>query len=503
MSKQKFNLLDRFILAINPAYGFKRMQYRNAVEFLGKQRRYEAAAAGRRTQGWITSSTSANSEIHTALTLLRNRSRDLVRNNPYAKKAVREIANNVVGTGIVPNPVIQKPKLEAERIKNTWKAWADSTQCDYDGHLNFYGLQHLAMLSVAESGECIIRKHINKDLPFPLQLQILEPDFIDTTKYADRLEDGGYIYYGVEFNGKNQVVAYWLWPNHPGDQLQFNLTSSRIPATELIHLFVKERPGQFRGVPVGHASMLRMNDLAEFEDAQLIRQKIAQCFTVFVTDNSIGVPGVIGSDDDYEPLEKVEPGIIERLPAGKQVTMASPPDAGPNYEPYTKSILRAISAGYGMDYVSLTGDLLGVNFSSGRMGWLQFHRNIGIIQWNTFVPMFCDKVWQWFMGLAVITGAAKTQLVAVRWTPPKREMIDPTKEGMAQKEMVRAGFTSAQEVIRENGLNPEDVLQQQIEDRKSYKDAGLSPEWDPGADAERISGQPSSKKAKPDSSPEE
>jgi capsid protein len=34
-------------------------------------------------------------------------------------------------------------------------------------------------------------------------------------------------------------------------------------------------------VPFGHAAMLRLKDLEEFEDTQLIRQKIAACFTAF------------------------------------------------------------------------------------------------------------------------------------------------------------------------------------------------------------------------------
>jgi len=479
------NLFDRAINAFFPEWGFRRMQYKQALGVLSGNRGYEGASKGRRTSGWIAQSTSANSEIHTALTFLRNRSRDLVRNNPYAKRAVKEIANNVVGTGIVPNPMADS-KAQQKKLKNAWKAWADSTMCDYDGHLNFYGLMYLVMRTVAESGECIVRKRITdvKSSPFPLQLQVLEPDFIDTTKWQDRTELGGYIYYGVEFNKENKIVAYWLWDNHPGDNMQKSIQSNRIPADEIIHVFEKERPGQFRGVPFGHSSMLRLKDFDEYEDAQLIRQKIAQCFTVFVTDSSIQpVAGV--SDDDDDLLERVEPGIIERLPPGKSVTMATPPDAGQSYDPYTKGVLRGIACGFGMDYVTLTGDLTGVNFSSGRMGWLMFHRNVQVWQWNMLIPMFCDKTWLWFMQIAVITGNAKSQLVPVRWTPPRREMIDPTKEISAQVDAIRGGLQSWQETIRENGLNPEEVIDEMIADKKMFDESGLQPECDPRFDPKK------------------
>jgi len=485
MKKLKSNILDRIISAVAPEAAYRRLQYRKALEVFNT-RRYDAASGGRRTSQWIAQSTSANSEIQNALSFLRNRSRDLVRNNGYAKKAVNEIANNIVGTGIIPTPLIESaPQLK--KIKAAWNTWADSTQCDYDGHLNYYGLQHLAALCLAESGEVLIRRHINtaKDAIFPLQLQLLEPDFIDTTKYADRLADGGYIYYGVEFNANNQIVAYWLWPNHPGDQLHFNLVSARVPSNELIHLFKKERPGQFRGIPFGHAAMLRLKDLDEFEDTQLIRQKIAACFTLFRRKPNVLPLG--GADDSTNPdrLEKVEPGIIEDLAPGEEITFAVPPDAGQNYDPYTKSVLRSISCAYGIDYVTLTGDLTAVNFSSGRMGWLQFHRNITVWQWNTFIPMMCNKTWLWFMQLAVVNGISKTQLVPVRWTTPRREMIDPSKEIEAQKTAVRAGFASWQETVRENGYNPEDVLDQLKKDKEAFDAAGLEPECDQRYDKDK------------------
>jgi len=489
MAKMKFNILDRIISAVAPEAAYRRLQFRKALNLIGT-RRFDAAAGGRRTSQWVATSTSANSEIHSALTFLRNRSRDLVRNNGYAKKAVQEIANNIVGVGILATPMAGSD-LQTKKLKAAFTAWADSTQCDYDGHLNLYGIQHLAALCLAESGEVLIRKHINtaKDAIFPLQLQVLEPDFIDTSKYQDRLSDGGYIYYGVEFNSTNQIVAYWLWPNHPGDQLHYNTTSVRTPAAEIQHIFKKERPGQFRGIPFGHAAMLRLKDLDEFEDTQLIRQKIAACFTVFRRKTNV-VP-IGGTDDGTNPdrLEKVEPGIIEDLAPGEEVSFAMPPDAGANYDQYTKSVLRGIAAAYGIDYVTLTGDLTAVNFSSGRMGWLQFHRNISVWQWNTFIPMMCNKTWLWFMQLAVINGIVKSQLVPVIWTTPRREMIDPTKEISAQIEAIRGGLISWQEAVRENGYNPEDMLQQMKEDKENFDKYGLEPECDQRFDKDKQTGE--------------
>ena len=49
---------------------------------------YDGATAGRRAYGWYAASADANVELMGALIWLRNRSRELIRNNPYAARAI-------------------------------------------------------------------------------------------------------------------------------------------------------------------------------------------------------------------------------------------------------------------------------------------------------------------------------------------------------------------------------------------------------------------------------
>src|SRR5690606_32300822 len=82
----RMNWLDAAIGAVAPGAALRRARQRRALDVM--RRAYEGARTGRRTEGWHTVGTSANTEIAPALARLRNRSRDLVRNNPYAAKAV-------------------------------------------------------------------------------------------------------------------------------------------------------------------------------------------------------------------------------------------------------------------------------------------------------------------------------------------------------------------------------------------------------------------------------
>ena len=56
---------------------------------------------------------------------------------------------------------------------------------DADGLNDIYGIQRLAYHAMEQDGEVLIRKRIrlsSDGLPVPLQLQVLEADYIDTAK---------------------------------------------------------------------------------------------------------------------------------------------------------------------------------------------------------------------------------------------------------------------------------------------------------------------------------
>jgi predicted nucleic acid-binding Zn ribbon protein len=63
-------------------------------------RMYAAAKQSRLTMGFGNSTTSADSELSTSLPTLRARSRQLIRDAAYAKRAKVIVVNNVVGPGI-------------------------------------------------------------------------------------------------------------------------------------------------------------------------------------------------------------------------------------------------------------------------------------------------------------------------------------------------------------------------------------------------------------------
>ncbi len=471
------NWLDNAISWISPERGLKRARARYVASLIG--RRYEAASIGRRTDGWVAVSNSANTEISGALVKLRDRHRDLVRNNPYAARAISGITYNTIGTGITPH-VLGKTEKETRAWEELLREHLDTAACDADGLHNLYGLEALAMRTVVEAGEAIVRRRrrlTTDGLPLPVQFQVMEPDFIDSSKEGKN--GANTIKHGIEFSPIGRRVAYWLFQSHPGDSsMSYRAQSSRVPAEDILHIYRVDRAGQIRGVPWGAPIMLRLHDLDEYEDAQLMRQKIAACFAVFVHDG--GIDSAVPDSTTGKYLEALEPGVIEHLPAGKSVSFASPPGVDGHGE-FVRISLQAVAAGYGVTYEMLTGDLTGANFSRSRMGWMEFQRNIDAWRHQMFIPQFCLGIQRWVIEAALLAKGMRAP-IEFTWATPKREMIDPTKEIPMYRDAMRAGIMTPSQVVRERGEDPDKHFAEWQRDAERFDQLGLTFDSDPRRD---------------------
>ncbi len=83
-----------------PGAAARRVRQRAVLEVLS--RGYDGATSSRLNGNWRSSGTSADAEIGSAGARLRNRMRELVRNNPHAANAVTQLVTHIVGDGIMP-----------------------------------------------------------------------------------------------------------------------------------------------------------------------------------------------------------------------------------------------------------------------------------------------------------------------------------------------------------------------------------------------------------------
>jgi lambda family phage portal protein len=451
--------LANLLAAVAPGYAASRAEARVRFEKAETQRaalrgirnQYDGATHSRRSQGWRRTGKDANYELAGAAQILAQTARDLVRNNPYAERAVSAISSDLVGTGITFE--VQRNGQPDAEMTALAKAHFETTACDADGRSNLYGLQLLAARTVVESGSVLVRyrpRFSSDGLPVPFQLQLLEPDHLDASRNG--VFDKGTYMSGIELDKLGNRQRYWLFPEHPGAMNVRSLMPSPIPARDVLHIFRQDRPGQQHGASWFAPVILAMREFAEYQDAQLLRQKIAASYAVF----RIGMEGVDGDvDEDADRADFIEPGLIEDLPFGSDVKFANPPGVD-GYVDFTKISVRTFATGMNLPY-DIFGDLSEVNFSSGRIGRIAYHRQLDSWTWNMLIPQFCEPAGQWFLRAAALTGedVAGCKLV---WTPPRREMLDLATEGPAIRDMVRSGLMDPETAIRERGENPDTVL---------------------------------------------
>lgn len=457
-------LVERAIAQAFPGWALKRSISRMGLEHA---RSYDAAKVGRRTAGWKADGGSANAELGEGLARIRNRARDTIRNNEYAKRAVGVYGSNVVGFGITINPA-----QEAER--KSWSAWCNSLNCDADGTGNLAGLIKLAVTERFGAGEVIIRRRWRKasdGYAIPMQLQVLEADHLDETKTGPQ-SNGNYCILGKEFDALGTCVAYWLYSQHPGELASWqsrSLVSKRVPATDIIHYFKRDRPSTVRGVSELAVSLMRYRDLGDWHDAELVRKKMEACVMAIISSDKPDKALGLASDGG---VEKMRPGLIARIGASEQVTFNSPQPSGAGGE-FSRFELHALAVGSGITYGQLTGDMSQSNFSSNRMGLLEFRALIEQEQWLHLVPQVLQPIRKWWREAAALSGVRLGDVDEDAYTMPAKPQVDPLKDTTTAKEAIRGGGKTLSEWLRENGTTLDAYIAERKAEQAKLLAAGI------------------------------
>jgi lambda family phage portal protein len=473
------NPIEQLLAAIAPRAALRRETARLQLE---EMRKYSAAGRGRRTDSWMVQRGSADAISAMGFADIRDRAREQIRNNPWARKAILVWADNLIGEGwSFKAKGGRRNGRRGRDVTQLMQAWmADPLQCDYYGKANFDGLMAQVVQAWKGSGEVLIRARTPSSatmrrlgLRVPLQLQVMEADWIDESHDTPGGESGSYTKRGIVYDAEDKASHYWLYNYHPGESAHrvTSVLSNTVPAGQIIHLFTAERPGMSRGVSCLAPVLLRLRDLQDLMDSRLLKEKVAACLAVAIVDmDGMGnQKSTIGT--------KIEPGGIVTLGPGQDIRTISPP-ATNELPQQIKVYLLEVAAGIGITYEELTGDYTGGSFTQGRMGWIGFQRRLKAETWQTLEPTVFRRVWQWAATAMSVVGTNTDGLVG-DWTPPKRELFDPQSEITSIRDRIRSGLLPPQEAIRAEGYEPEDVILLWQEWMVLMDEAGITLDIDP------------------------
>ncbi len=461
------NVLDRLIGLLNPDAGLRRMRARELLV-----RAYEGAS---QRDGWKPrrGGASANSDHMADATTLRVRARALAHNVPYIARGLESLVANVIGTGITPRSLAPN----ADAIDKLWSEWTE--KADADGRCNLYGLQAVAYRAMEQDGEVLIRLRSRRPedgLPVPLQLQVLEIDWLDSSRIGTN--GANTIINGIEYDPLGRVFAYWLWDQHPGEigsVRRARAASHPVDARGIIHLFNPQRPGQGRGFTRLAPVIAPARDLRLYEDAELQRKNLETRLGVLASGDPTTLSLTESQNIDQVratgELGMLASGGITQVPAGLSLTVVEP-KAAPGYVDYVKHQLHLIAAGMGVTYEMLTGDVSEVNYSSARVALLEFRRNAEQLQWLTIIPGLCAPIWRAFIDAAVLAGKMAQPDYSVDWSTPKWSYVNPVQDVAADLDEISGGLSSISEKLRQRGYKPDLVFAELKSDMERLQSDG-------------------------------
>jgi len=434
------------------------------------------AASGRRDVNWRSSNFgSINSEVNAAAPMVRGRARHFAENNAHAANGVAAFVTSLVGPGVV--PVSQHPSRSVRRaIMAAYKRWA--AHCDADGRTDFYGIQAAAVRGMIVDGEAFLQL-IQTEVGFKLRL--IPPELIDSSHTVE-LGDGRRIIAGIEFNAEDRATAYWVRPARANDVFQSYGTPIRVPAEDMIHLFVSHGPGQVRGISWLAPVLLRLGELDQLEDALLVGVKVAAMHAGFLIDqNGTGTVPYDGTQAGSILDSGLEPGTLKILPHGFDVKFNTPQAAQQSIE-LVQHQLRAIAAGLGVPSHLLDGDLRQANYSSLRAGLVSFRQRVEQIQFHTIIPQMLTPIWERVITTAVLLGEliapdfedAITDYLSVEWYPPALPWVDPAKDAEAVATEIATGLKSRRQAVAERGYDIETLDAEIAADKQREESLGLT-----------------------------
>jgi lambda family phage portal protein len=265
----------------------------------------------------------------------------------------------------------------------------------------------------------------------------------------------------------------------------------RVPAEDVVHYFVADRPEQFRGVPWMHAAMLRLNNLGGYEEAAIVASRVGASKMGFFTgpdgaDLSTLADSDSVGDGSGELYTEAEAGSFGSLPPGTTFTPFNPDYPSAMFADFCKANLRGIASGLGVAYHALANDLEGVSFSSIRSGTLE-ERDQWMMLQQSFIDGVLKPIYREWIGSALAFGqitlpngstlplAKRDKFSRHLWQGRRWEWVDPLRDIQADIAAIDAELQSPQRVAAKLGRDYEDLLEELAQAAQARQRAGLAP----------------------------
>ena len=465
-------------------------------------RGFDAARQDRHTEGWYGDYGISQWDIQHQLRIVRNRAREMWKNDPYLTRWGAICRNNIVGAdgvqlemdvadwGFIPS---SQPggKREWGKIPDTmankilhrdFYKWARNPEyVDAAGKKDLAMMQWHAVIDWHREGEALFRLLPGfgyPENPFAFSLARLRPDQL-ALEYSFEMPNGEKVYNGVHVNQWGRVRGYWFYTV----QLATGIWSGDkiyIPADEIVHIYEEDYEGQTRGFPLVACVLRSIKMLYGYDEAELIKARL-QAMNTGTWEQKDGAvdPDTMADPEDEDTRSQLEqtwePGQDRIAPAG--FTYTRDPITAPNsvYPAYHMELVRRIAGGLETAYHSLANDPSNVNMNAGRLASLEDRESWKVKQHMLQVmmlgPIFSrPRGWLTMYltsGMSPLPFSKRARFDAAEWRGRRWPAYDLNGEIAWNEWAVKHAITTDTAIAAESGENRGEnlaIIRQEMKD---------------------------------------
>lgn len=471
-SEKLARFVDSLAYVASPAWYHNRQSERHRSEFASSS--YEALDNERANLMRNLHSGPADLEMdETTLAQLRDTARWLGANDSLGSALLDIHTDFIVGDAVSVRATTGDKDWD-DRHNDLWREEMTERGCDVTGEFSFPKLMHMASQSYYRDGDFFLVR--TDDGP-----QCIEGDRVGTPfggKDAQHFD----VVNGVAKSKKNgRPVGYYIGkPNKWGYVESRNWKS--YPAERVIHVRNPKRCSLTRGEPVLTPSVKLFNMSHKYFDAELWAATMGAMLSLVITGknhNRIIPPSTKGNysggkTDEGTGVVKLQAGGIVTMPEG-QVTSVTPNRPPAAFDMFTTKIMMLMGRPLCMPLSFITGDFSGATYMNMRIAMRvvesTWHRE------QTFaIKPTVRRLHGWWLAEKIRSGKLKeradgyrTDVICKTWPSADRKM-----DAQADKIDLANGTISKSEITRRRGVDYEDEVARQVEDRQTEEKAGLT-----------------------------
>lgn len=495
----KGNIIDRLVAWRDPVKGLARQQARMSMALTGS---YIGASKTRASfSSWFASGKSADDDLLPELATLRQRSRDLERNNPLACGAINTVVTSVVGTGLRLQSTLDSEVLGLsedetsalqKQVEFEFRLWAESKDCSLDRRLNFAEFCELAFRNTLSNGEAFVLTPVQpiKGNPYKTRLQIVEADRVVNRK---RQKDSVSKVAGIHLDTHGAPKALDILTAHPGNFGEkekwetFDYYGKKTGRRNVIHLYEMRRPGQTRGVPYLAPVIEPLKQLGRYTEAELTAAVVSGLFTLFIKTpegrgSMLGPEDVAARSNQQRDYALGSGAVLEGLP-GDEVETINPGRPNDSFDPFVTACLRQIGAALEIPMELLIKHFMS-SYTAARAALLE--------AWKFFKKRrrwlannLCQPVFETVLAEAVLAGRInmpgffadarlRKAYCSATWHGDGMGLLNPKDEMAAASGRMDAGITTLpEEIAAYDGGDWESKHKVQTKVAAARREAGL------------------------------